>query len=249
MALVPFYQNDFFAESEEIITTQFSDKVIFQKYLRLLKLSFQEILEVERQLIQERDIDSAIGKQLDIIGDIVGQPRTLADADLYQFFGFQGALAAESFGTQFNPGIGGYWWSAGTRFGADVVLTDDDYRKIIKAKIIKNNSRGTNEDYIKFGLFVLNAPIDFGVDIGANSVALVRVGRRMTLFERALMSYVFEGVDYNFTYTPKPLGVGIQVEEYDAIGTLGFLGTPGARGMISLSYPVGGGVFADAYFL
>jgi hypothetical protein len=85
MALVPFYQNDFFAESEEIITTQFSDKVIFQKYLRLLKLSFQEILEVERQLIQERDIDSAIGKQLDIIGDIVGQPRTLANADLYQF--------------------------------------------------------------------------------------------------------------------------------------------------------------------
>lgn len=33
-----------------------------------------------------------------------------------------------------------------------------------------------------------------------------------------------------------------------ALGTLGFLGTPGAKGMISLSYPVDGGIFADAYF-
>ena len=55
------------------------------------------------------------------------------------------------------------------------------------------------------------------------------------------MGYVFEGLDYSFTYTPKPLGVGITVEEYNSLGTLGFLGTPGALGMISLSYPFGGG--------
>ena len=62
------------------------------------------------------------------------------------------------------------------------------------------------------------------------------------------MAYIFEGLDYNFTYTPKPLGVGIEVQEFDSTGTLGFLGTTGAKGMITLSYPFGGGVFADAYF-
>ena len=74
------------------------------------------------------------------------------------------------------------------------------------------------------------------------------VGRRMTLFEQGLMAYVFEGTNYNFTYHPKPLGIGIEYGEFDSTGTLGFLGTPGAKGMISLSYPFNGGIFANAYF-
>ena len=248
MALVPFEYNNFLSESGELVTTQFEDKDVFNRYLMLLTLGVQETLSVCRDLMQRRDIDSAEGAQLDIIGRIVGQERVLVSADLYPFFGYVGALAANSFGTFYNPRIGGYWYSYGAKIGADVKLSDDQYRQIIKAKIIKNNSRGTNEDFIRFGNFVLDANISFDVDMGASSTTTVLVGRRMSLFEKALMVYVFDGVDYNFTYTPKPLGVGIGVEEYDANGTLGFLGTPNAKGMISLSYPVGGGIFADAYF-
>lgn len=248
MALVPFKFNNFLTEAQELITTQFEGKDIFNRYLRLLKLESQRILEVERDLMQKRDIDSAEGAQLDIIGDIVGQPRTLVNADLFPFFGFVGNVAANSFGTVFKETVGGYWYSLGQKIGGDVTLSDDMYRLIIKAKIIKNNSRGTNEDYIRFGNFVLGAQVSFDVDSGGNAGALVLIGRRMTLFEKALMVYVFEGLDYNYTYTPKPLGVGIQVQEFDASGTLGFLGTPGAKGMITLSYPYDGGIFADAYF-
>lgn len=248
MALIPFEFNDFIAESEEFVTTQFEDKDVFKRYLRLLKVECQELLVVFRDLIQKRDIDSASGAQLDIIGEIVGQERTIADADLYPFFGYLGHLAANSFGTVHNTTLGGYWWSYGTKMGADVRLNDSQYRQIIKAKIIKNNAKGTNEDYIKFGNFVLGAKVDFDIDSGASSDTTVLVGRRMTMFEKALMVYVFEGLDYNFTYTPKPLGVGLNVEEYDANGTLGFLGTVGAKGMITLSFPFNGGIFADAYF-
>lgn len=248
MALIPFEFNNFLSESEELITTQFEDKGVFKRYLRLLKLESQQLLTVFRDLMQKRDIDSATGAQLDIIGDIVGQPRTLIGADLFPFFGFQGHVAANSFGTVFKETLGGYWYSLGQKIGDDVTLSDDMYRMIIKAKIIKNNARGTNEDYIKFGNFVLNAPVSFETDSGGNAGAVVLIGRRMTMFEKSLMAYVFEGLDYNFTYTPKPLGVGIEVQEYDSTGTLGFLGTSGAKGMITLSYPVGGGIFADAYF-
>lgn len=248
MALVPFEYNNFIVEGEPLVTTQFGDKPVFNKYLQLLKTGCQELLGVYRDLIQLRDIDSAQGAQLDIIGNIVGQERILASADLYNFFGYQGSLAAESFGTTFNKNVGGYWWSYGTEIGKSVQLNDDQYRQIIKAKIIKNNARGTNEDYIKFGNFVLNAPVSFDLDTGANSSTTVKIGRRMTMFEKALMSYVFSGVDYNFTYTPKPLGVGITVEEYDSTGTLGFVGTQNAKGMISLSFPFNGGIFANAYY-
>lgn len=246
MALIPFEYNDFVAESEDLITTQFQDKDIFKRYLKLLKLGAQEALAVARDLMQKRDIDSATGAQLDIIGDIVGQPRTLINTDLYPFFGFQGDLVANSFGTYYNNQIGGYWYSFGGKIGGDVSLNDEQYRLIIKAKIIKNNARGTNEDYIRFGNFVFNTDIKFENDFGGKSTVLV--GRRMTLFEKAIMAFVFEGTDYNFTYHPKPLGVGVGYNEFDATGTLGFLGTPGAKGMISLSYPFNGGVFANAYF-
>lgn len=246
MALIPFEYNNFIEESEELITTQFQDKEIFKRYLRLLVIGIQETLAVSRDLMQKRDIDSATGAQLDIIGDIVGQPRVLLNADLYPFFGFQGDLAANSFGTYYNKQIGGYWYSYGGKIGGDVTLNDEQYRLIIKARIIKNNSKGTNEDYIRFGNFVFNTTISFESDGGGKSTVLV--GRRMTLFEKAIMAYVFEGTDYNFTYHPKPLGVGIGYAEFDATGTLGFLGTPGAKGMISLSYPFDGGIFANAYF-
>lgn len=247
MALVPFKFNNFLSESEDLITTQFEGKDVFNRYLRLLKIESQRILGVARDLMQKRDIDSATGAQLDIIGDIVGQPRTIVNADLFPFFGFQGNVAANSFGTVFKETVGGYWYSLGQKIGGDVTLSDDVYRMIIKAKIIKNNACGTNEDYIKFGNFVLNTPVSFETDEDGNAGAVVLIGRRITMFEKALMAYVFEGLDYDFTYTPKPLGVGIEVGNFDGSGTLGFLGTPGAKGMISMSYPFDGGVFADAY--
>ena len=246
MALIPFEYNDFVAESEDLITTQFQDKEIFKRYLRLLLTGIQEALSVERDLIQKRDIDSATGAQLDIIGEIVGQPRILIITVLYPFFGYEGALAANSFGTYYNNQLGGYWYSYGGKIGGDVTLNDEQYRLIIKAKIIKNNARGTNEDYIKFGNFVFNTQITFEDDHSGKSTILV--GRRMSMFEKAIMAYVFEGTDYNFTYHPKPLGVGIGYAEFDATGTLGFLGTPGAKGMISLGFPFNGGIFANAYF-
>lgn len=246
MAVIPFKYNNFLDEAGELVTTQFEDKDVFNRYLRMLTYGTQEILSVTRDLMQKRSIDTAQGKQLDIIGNIVGMPRTLAQADVFPFFGFLGHVAAESFGSVFRPTIGGYWYSYGQKIGGDVTLADDMYRKLIKAKIIKNNATGTNEDLIKFGNFVLNARVDFEIDSGGKVKVLI--GRRMTMFEKALMGYVFQGLDYNQTYVPKALGVGIEVEEFDGVGTLGFLGTPGAKGMISLSYPFDGGIFADAYF-
>lgn len=249
MALIPFEMNDFESELRDIITTQFEDKDVFGRYLKLIRTECQELLEVYQDLMQLRDIDSATGHQLEIIGRIVGQDRIVINGDLFPFFGFEGVLNSESFGTIYSKVIGGNWWALGTKIGGDVSLSDDQYRLLIKAKIVKNNARGLNEDYIKFGNFVLDAEIDFEDDSGAFSAATVLVGRRMTMFERALMSYVFEGVDYAMTYSPKPLGVGIDVGVFDANGTLGFVGTPGAKGMISISFPIDGGIFADAYFL
>ena len=117
MALVPFKYNDFLTEAGDLITTQFEDKDVFNRYLRLLKTESQTLLGVYRDLMQKRDIDTATGAQLDIIGDIVGQKRTVAGADIFPFFGFVGNVASNSFGTLFKQTVGGYWYSLGQEIG------------------------------------------------------------------------------------------------------------------------------------
>ena len=103
MAINPFEFKDYIEESKELITDQFRDKPVFNKFLELLLSPNMELQEVFRQLMQERSLDTAVGAQLDLLGELVGQPRTLINADLFTFFGFLGNISADSFGDLNDP--------------------------------------------------------------------------------------------------------------------------------------------------
>lgn len=246
MALIPFEVNNFEADVNEIITMQFYDKPVFRKYLTLAKQEFAELMETQRALMQERDIDSAIGAQLDIIGKIVGQERVMKGMDVTNWFGFLDNVLSDTFGELSGTPVGGVWWSLGQPYGTDLILDDDKYRIMIKAKIIKNTSNGTNEDFIRFARFVLNSTVEFLEDEGGR--AKVQINKPLSLFERTLIAQIFEGEFYNYSYYPRPLGVFITI--IDGVqGDLGFLDTPGAKGMVSLGLPSDGGIFATAALL
>lgn len=247
MALVPFARPDFEGQVQEIITTQFQEQPVIDKYLRLWGEEVSEVFEAFRGLATERDIDSAVGAQLDVIGRIVGQERTIIGADLYNFFGFEGDVVASSFGSLYNPDLGGQWWSLGTPRGGDVVLTDALYRQLIKARIMRNTSRGTPEDMLKYIEFVFGTTAIFLTNSAGS--AKIRVGRQLTNFEKSLFGYQFSFEKYPTYYSPKPLGVDIELVEASPLGTLGFVGTPRAKGMILLSDEnPDGGVFGTALF-
>lgn len=242
MALNTFYQNDFKAEALELITEQFKDKPVFQKYLFLLLAGSAEALSVIKDLMQMRSLDTAVGEQLDVLGRIAGQDRVLVGADTFKYFGFDGATAASTYGSAFNDAIGGYWYSYGKPEGGNIKLNDAQYRLFIKAKIKKNNSVATVEDVLDFLSFVFD--VRSFVVSSKGGTAIIRVSRRLSSFERSLMEYVGEDGGY---FIPRPLGVQLQIEEPLSNGTLGFLGTPFALGMVSL-YTVNptGGVFGSA---
>lgn len=86
----PFTDVDFLAEARENVTEQFKGKVVFDKYLQLLISSLNDVENMFKQLLQQRGLDEAVGEQLDVIGRIVGQPRTLISLELYNYFAFQG---------------------------------------------------------------------------------------------------------------------------------------------------------------
>ena len=79
MATNEFIEVDYLEEARSRITEQFKEKPIFDKYLELLIGGKIELQQVFKDLMQKRSLNTAIGSQLDQIGEIVGQSRTLVN--------------------------------------------------------------------------------------------------------------------------------------------------------------------------
>lgn len=83
------------------------------------------------------DIDTAIGVQLDVVGEWVGRSRIIPIPVKPPWFTIGDALR----------GIGaGYLYQDGISFGSvDAILDDETYRKLLFAKIAANSWDGTHE--------------------------------------------------------------------------------------------------------
>ena len=138
MASPPFVVIDYTEEARTRVTEQFKNKEVFDNYVQILTKGQIDLENTFKDLLQLRDIDTATGEQLNIIGRIVGQDRELIAADLYDFFGMIGALNAFPMGDFNDPSIGGIFYSYGIDLGGNVELDDETYRTFIKAKIYKN---------------------------------------------------------------------------------------------------------------
>src|ERR1041384_7117053 len=75
-------------------------------------------------LPSEFDLDNARGKQLDIVGQWIGQSRTVPGIPALGFFGFSDNLAASPFGEEGKPSFGGRFYEEGEAFVSTAVLGD-----------------------------------------------------------------------------------------------------------------------------
>lgn len=233
-----FEVKDYLAEMRDKVTFAFEGSPVFDKYLQLLVSPSVEIQEVLRELMQERSIDTAVGAQLDIIGSIVGQPRELIDSDIIPYFGFDGAIEAQSYGDTTNPAIGGYYWDITQPIAGSILLNDEQYRLFIKAKIIKNTTRATPEDVIKFITFVFGATtVQITHDQGAEQV-LVMVSDDLNKFEIALLRY-FVDKQYRSYFVPKSLGIGYLFGTTPSSDFFSYLGVEGGYGYGTLNTTTG----------
>ena len=115
-----------------------------------------ELETVLDQLLTQRGIDSAIGVQLDIIGEIVGQPRTILDTTGLKFFGYAGAAGdIDGYGTVTDPTIGARYRGVTEETGVFRELGDTEYRIFIKSKIIQNVGNVTIPELQDAIIFIL----------------------------------------------------------------------------------------------
>lgn len=229
---VPFNEIDHLGYTRENITEQFKNKAVIDKYLQLLFYQKQFIQSTIKDLVQSRSIDEAYGAQLDIIGEIVGQPRTLISFNILEYFAFLGYPNAQTFGDLDDPSIGGFFYSLGDPIGGDLVLTDEVYRYFIKAKIIKNNTASTPNDVIAFIVFLLGEIPVYLRDGGAEIT--IFFGRDLSNFEQNLLNFISYDLGYGSRFILKTLGVRINLATYKQNAFFAFKGFPGAKGFGSL---------------
>lgn len=191
---------DHIQEAKDRVITQYRESVTLSDYLEAVLIEANELEQVYCDLILKRFIDTAEGINLDIIGQLVGQPRILIDAAFLEFFGFEGQPNAGTFGTHTNPAIGAPWRSHTQSETGNVQLNDSAYRLFIRARIIKNNTRATHEEIIEMVLFIFDTVTDVEITEGDRAY-LVNIGGALTGNEQALL--------ISTDLMPKPIGIRV----------------------------------------
>lgn len=237
-------QKNYLEEARSRVTEAFKEKPVFDAYLQLISNYSMEMQAVFTSLGFERWIDTAVGAQLDILGDIVGQDRVIVGGELIEFFGYLGALNAKSYGTLYDPTIGGYYRGKNQAIGADYVLADEAYRIFIRGKIIKNTTRSTPEDIIRFIKFVFPQVDKVFIETSEYGEADISIfSSGLTLLERGLISYFLVGKTHTTYFVPKTLGVKYNITYIAADYYLGFFGQPNVGPWGDSDNPAIGGIW------
>ena len=146
------------------------------------------------------DIDKSTGKNLDVIGKLIGEERTLVNFIDRSYFGFLGARLSESYDV-------GYWYSLyKNKYGTLRTLTDEEYRRVLKARIIKNSSDSNRNSFLEVLNILSNnksSAVTEGLDNTAISVEVEDVD--------GLVSYYLSKYKSDRNLIPVPLGRRLNV--------------------------------------
>lgn len=126
------------AEYSNLITQQHRDKSRFMATLEAMATPLVHVQNVIKSFVLAFDVDTAIGRQLDIIGQWVGVSRVISTPISGVYFSWDGS---EDEGWDH-----GVWKSPNDPDSGFSTLPDDLYRRVIKAKIRANASCGCVPD-------------------------------------------------------------------------------------------------------
>jgi hypothetical protein len=198
---------DYSETSPKRLIQLYRDKPNFNALIEVYADKAQEIEDTAFQMLLFRDVETAFGEQLDIIGRIVGQDRTLADATPFVFFGYKDGISPPpvnvgGYGDENNPALGARYHSEDEEIGSDVELADPEYRLFIKARILKNHTRGTRNEIIA-AIQLLSETTQFTLTTGIMVLNLNFTPGSVNLTTLNLLE--------NFDLLPRPAGVLMNV--------------------------------------
>lgn len=118
----------------DLITSEHADKPNFMATITASLQSAADIVAVAQGISDKFDLDQAVGKQLDILGEWIGISRNVKTELTGVYFSF------DTQGVGFDEGL---IWSEGEPLTGLTELPDDIYLMLLKAKIAANQWDGT----------------------------------------------------------------------------------------------------------
>lgn len=176
------------------------------------------------------DIDKSTGKNLDVIGKLIGEERTLVNFIDRAYFGFLGARLAEAYDF-------GYWYSLyKNKYGTLRTLTDEEYRRVLKARVVKNSSDNSRNSFLEVLNMLSNNKSSVVIEGFDNTAISVEVEDY-----DGLVSYYLSKYKNDRNLIPVPLGRRLNVSYVEV--NIKFFGFDGEE--FTDNYGFGTGRFID----
>lgn len=130
--------SEFTDQYSKLLIVQYYDKPKAKAHIELLASEYEKVYNLLNEFENAFDLDFAIGKQLDILGKIVGIDRNIPLIIPKKYFD----LVNYSMGDKFELVITYPLKDKNEVVYTDLQLNDNDYRYLIRCKIIKNFLKG-----------------------------------------------------------------------------------------------------------
>lgn len=184
--------------AEGLLIGQYQDSVNLKGFIDNEMVQFSALHTDCLNMLTQRTLENAVGYNLEVLGEIVGQPRGYNKTINGVFFGFFGAFGSDTFGTVGDAGEGGIFKSVSDREFDLTLQTDEEYRRFIKVRIIKNKSNLNIDDMIDIVLLGVQSTSE--VTVTENSANFVLTfSTALTEPEKLLLT--------DRKFLPKPVGV------------------------------------------
>lgn len=163
----------------------------------------REIIQLKKQVL---NIDLQQGYGLDFIGEIIKQKRLLTEFNQAIHFGFKDSYMSDTFGTLANPDVGGEWFSLlDTNQGSGRLLTDEEYRRVIRARIISNNTKCRPDEFMKI-VDLLSYSTQNTVEWDKHGVIKLNIVED----KKGLLNYFISKIGTQDNILPIPLGYRLE---------------------------------------
>lgn len=147
-----------------------TDLPVIGQLMNAIGEEFNELYDAILKMLFLRTLNEATGENLDIIGELVGAERTLYDYSTNPWF------MTDNEAKQWNPDVTPAWVT-GAKLSGDATADDEQYRRIILAKVFKNHTFYASIPEIRtFVKVLLNRKISFMKTGELDATVVVPIG-------------------------------------------------------------------------
>ena len=198
------YYSDFLGNSPSLFVESENLKKVIEVILNQYQIDQEKYLWLIDNIL---NLEIAEKYHLDFIGQLVGQDRFLVNFNQEKYFGFLGSYQSETLGTLSDESTGGYWNSVDNFTSSSARrLNDEEYKRIVKARIIYNNSNCLMNDLVNVVNLITNRT--------DNRISLVKHGQLVIKSndESGLLTYFFDRLELEDNILPITYGVSVSLE-------------------------------------